>query len=79
MVVRIPAHGLTKSLNNFSPKYDTEICAHLENHIKLFIIVVRVMKVKYEYVVFRLFPYTFEGKESTCYFILQQASITNWV
>jgi hypothetical protein len=36
------------------------------------------MNVEHEDVMCKLFPYTFEGKSSTWYFSLLQASITRW-
>ena len=37
------------------------------------------MNVQHEYVVYHLFPLTFEGNSSSWYFSLVQVSITNWV
>jgi hypothetical protein len=49
-----------------------------KDHIKKFILVIKVMNVQHEDVVCRLFPYTFENSTSTWYFNLPVGSITSW-
>jgi hypothetical protein len=49
-----------------------------EDHIKKFILAIRLMNVQHEDVVCRLFPYTFENSTSTWYFNLPVGSITSW-
>jgi len=39
---------------------------------------VRLLNVRHEDVICRLFPYTFTGKASAWYFSLPQGSITSW-
>jgi hypothetical protein len=50
------------------PKYDPETLGLLEDHIKKFILVIRLMNFQHEDVVCRLFAYTFENWASTWYF-----------
>jgi hypothetical protein len=50
-----------------------------EDHIKKFILVVKLMNVQHEDIVCRLFPYTFENSASTWYFNLPVGSITSWM
>jgi len=79
-VVAVPGaiHGMPKHLENFLPKFDLNKKAFFEDHVKKFILLVRLMNVEYEDVVYRSFPYIFENKASTWYFYLAQASITIW-
>jgi hypothetical protein len=49
-----------------------------EDHIKKFILAIRLMNVQHEDVVCRIFPYTFENSASTWYFNLPVGSITSW-
>jgi hypothetical protein len=60
------------------PKYDHETSGFPEDHIKKFILVIRLMKVQHEDVVCRLFPYIFENSASTWYFNFPVGSITSW-
>ena len=50
----------------------------MEDHIKTFMQTIKLRNVIHEYVVCRLFPYTFEGKASTWYFSLEVGSIPSW-
>lgn len=52
------------------PKYDLDKIASPEDHIKIFMLTIHLMKVQYEDVVCHLFPYTFVEKASTWYFNL---------
>jgi hypothetical protein len=60
------------------PKYDPETSGLPEDHIKKFILAIRLMNVQHEDVVCRLFPYTFENSASTWYFNFPVGSITSW-
>ncbi len=65
-------------LRGLLPKIDPDKGEPPEDHIKRFMMVIRLMGVQHEDVVCRLFPYTFEGKDSMWYFSLRQGSITSW-
>jgi hypothetical protein len=56
------AHPLPKHPEKFLPKFDLDKKEYVDDHIKKFMLVVRLMNVEHEYVVYVLFPYTFEGK-----------------
>ena len=71
-------HRLPKIPDKWLPKYNPDEKIHVEDHIKTFIQAIRLRKVIHEYVVYRLFPYTFEGKYSTWYFSLEVGSIPSW-
>jgi hypothetical protein len=60
------------------PKFDPETSGLFEDHIKKFILVLRLMNVQHENVVCRIFPYTFDNSASTWYFNLPVGSITSW-
>jgi hypothetical protein len=60
------------------PKYDPETSGLPEDHIKKFILVIRLMNVQHEDVVCILFPYMFENSASTWYFNFPVGSITSW-
>jgi hypothetical protein len=62
----------------FLPKFVPDKKYFVEDHIKKFMLVVRLMNVQYEDVVCILFPYMFENKASIWFFSLAQASITSW-
>ena len=72
-------HPLPTHPDKLLPKFNPDNKEPAENHIDNFILVVQTLNVEHEYVVFHLFPLTFEGNESTWYFSLVQGSITNWV
>jgi hypothetical protein len=78
--VAIPgrAHNLPRHPKKLLPKYDPETSGLPEDHIKKFILTIRLMNVQHEDVVCRLFPYTFENSASTWYFNLIVGSITSW-
>jgi hypothetical protein len=79
-IVAVPRapHPLPKHPDKFLPKFDPKKKDSTENHIKKFMLAVRLMNMEHEDVVCRLFPYTFEGKASTWYLCLTQGSITRW-
>jgi hypothetical protein len=78
--VAIPGrvHNLPRHPEKLLPKYDPETSGLPEDHIKKFILAIRLMNVQHEDVVCRLFPYTFENSASTWYFNLPVGSITSW-
>jgi hypothetical protein len=77
MAVRGRIHNLPRHPEKFLPKYDPENSGFPEDHIKKFILTIRLMNVQHEDVVCILFPYTFENSASTWYFNLLVGSITN--
>jgi hypothetical protein len=58
--------------------YDLETSVLPEDHIKKFILTIRLMNIQHEDLVCRIFPYTFENSSSTWYFNLSVGSITSW-
>ena len=79
-VVTVPGaqHPLPKHPKKLLPKFDPNNDVTLEDHIKQFMIYLRLMDVQHEDMVSRLFPNTFVGKASTRFFILTVGSITSW-
>jgi hypothetical protein len=71
-------HPLPKHPEKWLPKFDLDSKQIAEDHIKNFMLAIRLRNVKHEYVVCRLFPYTFEGNASTWYFDQQPHAITSW-
>jgi len=71
-------HDLSKHPKNILPNFDLDNKETHEDHVRKTMLVISLMSVQHEYVVCRLFPYTFERKSSTWYFSLPQGSITNW-
>ena len=59
---------LPKHHEKFVRNSDPEKKDSTEDHIKKFILAIRLMNVEHEDVMCILFPYTFEGKASTLYF-----------
>jgi hypothetical protein len=78
LVILGQVHNLPQHLEKLLPKFDPETSGLPEDHIKKFILAIRLMNVQHEYVVCRLFPYTFENSSSTWYFNLPVGSITSW-
>ena len=72
-------HNLPWHQEKLLPKYDPETSGLPEDHIKKFILAIKLMNVQHEYIVCRLFPYTFENSASTWYFNLSIGSITSWI
>jgi hypothetical protein len=60
------------------PKFDPDSKQIVEDHIKKFMLAIRLHSVEHEDVVCRLFPYTFEGNASTWYFSQQPHTIVSW-
>jgi hypothetical protein len=79
-VVSVPSvqHPLTRNPHKFLLKYEPNYNDLGYDHIKWFILALRQKSVQHEDVVYRLFPYTFEGKSSTWYFSQQPQSIKSW-
>lgn len=71
-------HPLPKHLEKLLPKFDLDNDVTPEDHIKQFMLSLRLMDVQHEYVACRLFPYTFEGQASTWFFSLVAGSIASW-
>ena len=79
-VVVVPGaqHPLPKHLEKWFPKFDPDSKQIAEDHIKKFMLAIRLRNVEHEDVVCRLFPYTFEGNASTWYFSQQPHTIMSW-
>ena len=71
-------HPLPKHTEKLLPKFDPDNDVSPEDHIKQFMIFLRLLDVHHEYVVCRLFPYTFVGQASTWFFSLAVGSIVSW-
>jgi hypothetical protein len=78
VVVPRPQHPLPKHSNKWLPKFDLDSKKSVEDHIKKFMLAIRLRSVENEDVVCRLFPYTFEGNASTWYFSQQPQTIVSW-
>jgi hypothetical protein len=79
-VVIVPGqiHNIHWHPEKLLPKYDPETSGLPKDHIKKFILAVKLMNVQHEDIVCRLLPYTFEKSTSTWYFNLPVGSITSW-
>jgi ribonuclease HI len=73
-----PQHPLPKHPEKWLTKFDLDSKRTAEDHIMKFMLDIRLRNVEHEYVVCRLFPYTFEGNASTWYFAQQPRTITSW-
>jgi hypothetical protein len=73
-----PQHPLPKHPEKWLPKFDPDSKQIVEDHIKKFMLAIRLRSVEHEDVVCRLFPYTFEGNASTWYFSQQPHTIVSW-
>jgi hypothetical protein len=71
-------NSLPKYPEIFLPKFDPDKDILPEDHIKKFMCDLNLMNVQHEDVVCRLFYFTFQGKESSLFFILAPRSITSW-
>jgi hypothetical protein len=65
MVVPRPQYPLPKNSEKWLPKFDPDSKQSVEDHIKKFMLVIRLRNFEHEDVVCRLFPHTFEGNTST--------------
>jgi hypothetical protein len=70
-------HNLPIHPEKFLPKFDPETSGLPKDHIKKFILAIRLMNVQHKNVLCKLFPYTFENLASTWYFNLPVGSITS--
>jgi hypothetical protein len=73
-----PQHPLPKHPEKWLPKFDPDSKQIAEDHIKKFMLAIRLHNVEHEDIVYRLFPYTFEGNASTWYFAQQPHTIMSW-
>jgi ribonuclease HI len=73
-----PQHPLPKHPEKWLTKFDPDSKQLAEDHIKKFMLDIRLRNVEHEDVVCRLFPYTFEGSASTWYFSQQPRTIASW-
>jgi hypothetical protein len=71
-------HPLPKHPEKWLRKFDLDSKQIAEDHIKKFVLAIRLHNVKHEDVVCRLFPYTFKGNASTWYFSQQPHTIVSW-
>jgi hypothetical protein len=71
-------HDLPKHPKIILPKFDPEKSCAPEDYIKKLYLVVRLMNVKHEDAVYRLFRYTFANKTFAWYYNLLTCSITGW-
>lgn len=58
--IPISPNGLPRSLEKLLPKLDPDKDILPDDHIKQFMLTLRIMNVQHEDVVCRLFPYTFQ-------------------
>jgi hypothetical protein len=79
-VVAIPGrvHNLPRHPEKMLPKYDPKTSGLPKDHIKKFILVIKLMNVQHEDVICRIFSYTFENSASTWHFNFLVGSITSW-
>jgi ribonuclease HI len=73
-----PQHPLPKHPEKWLTKFDPDSKRTAEDHIMKFMLDIRLRNVEHEDVVYRLFPYTFDGNASTWYFSQQPHTITSW-
>ena len=73
-----PLHELPRKAVAFLPKFDSEGNITALEHIRKYESILRLLDITYEDVVSRLFPFTFEGKVSDCYFVLPIHTIHGW-
>ena len=78
IVVPGSQHPFPKHPKKLLPKFDLDNCVSPEDHIKQFMLSLKLMDVQLEYVVFKLFLYTFGGKVFRWFFSLTARSITSW-
>jgi hypothetical protein len=70
-------HDMPKHTENFLPKFDPDRKDSVEEHVKKFLLSIRLQIIRHKDVVCRLFPLTFENRASTWLFSLEEASITD--
>ena len=74
----VPLHDLPKHPERVLRKFDPGKGISVEYHLKSFYLALGLLNVEHENVVCRLFPYTFDPKESSWFFSLQANSIAIW-
>ena len=79
-VIAVPRaqHPLPKHPKKLLPKFHPDNDITLEDHIKQFMLSLRLLDVQHEDVLCRLFPYTFVGQASTWFFSLVAGYIAYW-
>ena len=73
-----PTHPFPKNQQKLLPKYDPDDGVLPKYHIKQFMNALNLMNVEHEYVIYKLFPHTLEGKATKWFFNLAPRSITSW-
>jgi hypothetical protein len=71
-------HPLPNHLEKLLPKFDPNYDVLPEDHIKQFMLSLRLLNVEHTDVMCKLFPYIFQGKASTWFFSLASSSINSW-
>ena len=59
-------HNLPQHPKKLLPKFNPETSRFLEDHVKKFILSIRLVNIQHEDIVCRIFSYTFENSSSTC-------------
>jgi hypothetical protein len=72
------SHHFPSHPKKLLPKFDPETSGLPEDHIKKFILAIRLMNVQHEDVVCRLYPYKFKNSTSMWYFNLPVGSNNSW-
>ena len=69
-IIAVPGvqHPLPKHLEKLLPKFDPDNDVTPEDHIKQFMLFLRLLDDQHEDVICRLFPYTFVGQASPWFF-----------
>ena len=65
-----PLHDLPKHPERVLPKFHPEKCISAEYHLKSFYLALNILNVEHEYVVCRIFQYSFETKASSWYLLI---------
>ena len=78
LAIPVPQNPLPKHLEKILPKFDPDKDILPKYHIKQFMLTLNLTNVQHEYVVCKLFCFTFEGKASSWFFRLTSRSITSW-
>ena len=71
-------HPLPRNLEKVLSKFDPNKKELIEDHVNKFMLVLILLNVEHEHVACELFPYTFKGIASACYFLVTPRSIHNW-
>jgi len=65
LVIPSQLHNLHRNPEKLLPKFDPKTSGFPEDHIKKFILAIRLMNLQHKDVLCRLFPYNFENSTST--------------